>query len=164
MIQARLIGMDKVSARVGTLFFRIADRLEERMKPFVQALQGYVRSQKLQGGHPLHQRTGDLSRSIKAHVERDAKAVSGYVYSEGARDGTPVVPYARIHEFGGTVHVPAHERLQSYAWGRPIEPRMVRVRAYNAVYPERSFLRSSLSENRARFEQLVRDCVKEAVA
>ena len=93
-------------------------------------------------GDVLKVRTGRLRRSI--HPEWEFKP--GY---SGAVVGTNV-EYAAIHEYGfkGDVQVKSFQREMNKAFGRPISPRTVTVKAHarNVNLPERSFLRSALLE------------------
>ena len=93
-------------------------------------------------GDVLRVRTGRLRRSI--HPEWDFK--QGY---SGATVGTNV-EYAAIHEYGfsGSVLVKSFQREMTTAFGKPISPTQVTVRAHtrNINMPERSFLRSTLRE------------------
>lgn len=93
-------------------------------------------------GDVLRVRTGRLRRSI--HPEWDFK--QGY---SGATVGTNV-EYAAIHEYGfsGSVQVKSFQREMTKAFGKPISPTQVTVRAHtrNANMPERSFLRTTLRE------------------
>lgn len=104
-------------------------------------IQQYVQAEKL-SGQVLNRRTGRLRNSINSRVSEDASSVSAQV-------GTGVV-YARPHEYGfqGTVSVPAHQRMQTMAFGRSIAARMVEVRSHpmRMNLPEKSFLRSSLAD------------------
>ena len=93
-------------------------------------------------GDVLRVRTGRLRRSI--HPEWDFR--QGY---SGATVGTNV-EYAAIHEYGfsGSVQVKSFQREMTKAFGKPISPTQVTVRAHtrNINMPERSFLRSTLRE------------------
>jgi len=93
-------------------------------------------------GDVLRVRTGRLRRSI--HPEWDFK--QGY---SGATVGTNV-EYAGIHEYGfsGSVLVKSFQREMTKAFGKPISPTQVTVRAHtrNINMAERSFLRSTLRE------------------
>jgi len=93
-------------------------------------------------GDVLRVRTGRLRRSI--HPEWDFR--QGY---SGTTVGTNV-EYAGIHEYGfsGSVQVKSFQREMTRAFGKPISPTQVTVRAHtrNVNMPERSFLRSTLRE------------------
>ena len=92
---------------------------------------------------------GRLRRSI--HPEWDFK--QGY---SGATVGTNV-EYAAIHEYGfsGSVQVKSFQREMTRAFGKPISPTQVTVRAHtrNVNMPERSFLRSTLREMKSEIEE-----------
>ena len=93
-------------------------------------------------GDVLRVRTGHLRRSI--HPEWDFKP--GY---SGATVGTNV-EYAGIHEYGfsGSVQVKSFQREMTKAFGKPISPTQVTVRAHtrNINIAERSFLRTTWRE------------------
>ena len=93
-------------------------------------------------GDVLRVRTGRLRRSI--HPEWDFR--QGY---SGTTVGTNV-EYAGIHEYGfsGSVLVKSFQREMTKAFGKPISPTQVTVRAHtrNINMPERSFLRTTLRE------------------
>ena len=100
-------------------------------------------------GDVLRVRTGRLRRSI--HPEWDSR--QGY---SGATVGTNV-EYAAIHEYGfsGSVQVKSFQREMTKAFGKPISPTQVTVRAHtrNVNMPERSFLRSTLREMKSEIEE-----------
>jgi len=100
-------------------------------------------------GDVLRVRTGRLRRSI--HPEWDFR--QGY---SGATVGTNV-EYAAIHEYGfsGSVQVKSFQREMTKAFGKPISPTQVTVRAHtrNVNMPERSFLRSTLREMKSEIEE-----------
>ena len=105
-------------------------------------LQGMVKEQKL-SGQVLKVRTGNLRRSINQRV--DVEEGRGPVGTVGTNE-----KYARPHEMGfkGEVQIREHLRTVRQAWGRPIEPVQVTVKAHTVRVnlPERSFLRSALAE------------------
>ncbi len=120
------------------------------MLRIVIGLQRYVILNKLEG-QALHHRTGNLERSV--------------VYSEPEESGgvisatvgvTDLAPYGRIHEYGGTVDVREH-----MATSRNGNPYM--VRAHTATFPERSFLRTSLSENEGSITEQIQQAVNQAL-
>jgi phage gpG-like protein len=87
-------------------------------------------------GDLLHQRTGHLANSLHADARADADKVVG---SLGVG-----VPYGPVHELGLTVAVPAHAQLRTQVFGRTVEPFTVDVRAHQASYPQRAYIRPSL--------------------
>lgn len=142
-----------------TLF---SDRVRRNVKQEIQRLtiqlQNKVKAEKL-NGQVLRRRTGTLFRSIGQRVEDNGDAVFGYV-------GTNL-DYGIAHEFGlkGAVTVRAHQRLIRQAWGHPIPPQSINVRAFsrNVNLKERAFLRTSLKEfadtARTRIQQAVRGSI-----
>ena len=87
-------------------------------------------------------------------------AVAAYVGSN--------VSYARAHEFGlhDTVAVKEHQRFQQVAFGKPMKnPRQVTVRAHTMRMnlPERSFLRSALSELQPQIRDQIQAAMHEAI-
>lgn len=129
-------------------------------------LEAYVKSQKLSGS-PLHVRSGNLRNSVNSQFSTAAGQYTGSV-------GTGIA-YGAIHEFGGVIQMhmkPGIVRLRTDVKGNlmrqmkaGIETNLAifakashkRVREvahegadYTITMPERSFLRSSLRENRER--------------
>ncbi len=127
---------------------RIVKRLIEGMQKMLIKMQSHVKTNKL-SGQVLSRRTGFLSRSIHQDMKIDARGIVGRVFA--GKDA----PYAAVHEFGGTFNIPSHQRTQTMAFGRPITPRQVMVRAHMAKYPMRSFLRTTLAEFSVPFRNMV---------
>jgi hypothetical protein len=80
-------------------------------------------------------------------------------------------PYARIVHDGlkapMTVQVPPHMRLQAWAWGKPIAPRIVRVRAHTATFKPRAgnpYLADAVAEVEPRIEDMVVARIEDAKA
>jgi|SRR5579863_926663 len=94
---------------------------------------------KLQGP-VLQHRSGKLTGSVRGQVEDHGDMISAVVTAGGG-----VAPYAAVHEYGGTFQIPDH--LSHSKRGRAFT-----VRAHSATFPERSFMRSSLTEFRSRAE------------
>jgi hypothetical protein len=90
--------------------------------------------------------TGRLINSVRYEFFKDAT-------KEGIRAGSYNVPYAWVHEFGfrGSVRVPAHQRMQRQAFGRPIDPRAVDVREHSRMMeiPPRPYLRPAIKTSQA---------------
>lgn len=124
------------------------------MKKIGIDLQSYVKEFKLRGGNPLHSRTGNLSRSIVQRLEEQGTSITAIV---GA---APNAPYARIHEFGGTIHIP--EVKNTLMVFTPKGGKTVFTmghRAFDVQMPERSFLRSALEEKREQFRLRINEAV-----
>lgn len=109
-------------------------------------------------GEVLNVRTGALRRSIFGKVEDEPTRVVGKVASSGD------VKYAAIHEFGGKTA--AHEIVakngQALAFmmgGKQVF--FKKVNHPGSTMPERSFLRSSLSDMKSEILEGLRQAVKE---
>ncbi|QNH52281.1 hypothetical protein HWI77_05865 [Acinetobacter venetianus] len=94
-------------------------------------------------GQRLKVQSGRLRGSVSSKVEEDKDWIEGTVGAGGA-----LVPYAFAHEFGlnGSMGVKAHLRTIKQAFGRPISPTQVNVRAHsrNVRFRELRFMRDSL--------------------
>lgn len=120
-------------------------------------MQSVIVGDKLHGG-VLHWLTGRLARSVHHEVLDMGDAIEGRIYAGKE------APYGRVHEFGGTFTVAAHLRIITQAFGVELsQPWPVFVREHDATYPERSFLRSTVGENRMAFEEAIRQAVRSSV-
>lgn len=94
-------------------------------------------------GQRLNVQSGRLRGSVSSKVEEDQNSIEGTVGAGGA-----LVPYAFTHEFGlnGSLGVKAHLRTIKQAFGRPISPRQINVKAHsrNVRFKELRFMRDSL--------------------
>jgi hypothetical protein len=128
----------------------MAERLAEGMTALLIYLQGYVRGQKL-SGNPLKAHSGMLARSINWDVQRTPSGVIGILFSQ-----REVAKYNFVHEYGGAFTIPQHVRHVTKLFGRILpEPLDLQIRQHIAHFPERSYLRSSVSENQDRFRGMV---------
>ena len=168
MIEAIITGDKAVVARFGRTKQSARDAILRAVKSLAIQLQTYVKSRKLSGASPAARAkgaatgagkyagqalgvvTGRLKRSITHKVTETSGGVEGIV-------GTNV-SYGRVHEYGfsGTVTVREHLR-RSRSGSHSVS---AHSRAVNL--PERSFLRSSLRENRALIESTLRKAVEVA--
>lgn len=135
---------------------RVMTSIEQRINAVSLRLLSRVKNDKL-SGQVLKNRSGRLRGSITQEItERtDARIV--------AEVGTNK-EYARPHEYGGKWEVPAHQRMQRLAWGKPMKnPRLVDVKKHDVVLPERSFLRSALREMAPEIRAEIAKAVEEGV-
>lgn len=99
-------------------------------------------------GRLLNRRTGALAGSIDPRVTEDASGITAIISAGGV-----AAKYAGVHEYGfhGSESVKAHMRRIKQAWGRPIEPREVRVSAHTRAVnvTEKAYLRGALREHKA---------------
>jgi phage gpG-like protein len=106
------------------------------------ALVGYIRREKL-SGQVLQSRSGMLKRSITAVTTEAGQVVSTEVGVFPASR----VPYARIQEYGGVVRIPPYEGKIMRFHAKSGDLVFTRSRAaYTVTLPERSYVRSSLTD------------------
>ena len=151
-LKATLVGKEALVARLQAMPGKLRAALTSGINNLLARMQTIVKSQRLQGGNPLHTRSGNLASSILFDVEQRPDGVRGRLYSNDSVGR--VREYNRPHEYGGFF-----ARKITVAWGRPVKnPRQVTV-----MYPERSYLRSTLRENTAQFQDTVRGAVRAAI-
>lgn len=142
MIEVTLTGDRALVAKLTELPPRIMAALKRTIYALVINLRTKVMMEGLSGptgAHTLSVVTGALRRSVKSDVRSDDSSVTGTV-SYGAD-----VPYARIHELGGVIHIPEIRPVVAQAlhftWKG--EERFFQVvRAHDVVMPERAPLRT----------------------
>jgi phage gpG-like protein len=140
------VDTSRLIARLQNFTPKLVNRLSRGMNRITMDIQSSVKADKL-SGDPLNRRSGKLSNSIHQNVVAYNTGVLGQIYS------TKEAPYGRLHEYGGRV-----ERMMTVAWGR----RVKNPRRITANYPERSFMRSTLSEFHEQFRQMIIDSCVEA--
>ncbi|MGH8158371.1 MAG: hypothetical protein ACREPQ_09635 [Rhodanobacter sp.] len=137
-------------------------KLLDTMNTVAIDIASYIKDQKL-SGQVLKVRTGRLRRSITPSVEASGSGISAVTLGGGTN-----VAYARPHEYGfqGTVNVPTYQRMQTMAWGRPMEAKLVQVRAHpmRLNIPERSFMRSGLRDKAPAEIERIRQSMAELAA
>lgn len=154
MLKATIVGTEAVSQHFDMASDKLYARLRAAITRFSMQLSSDVKRNKLTG-QALNVRTGRLRRSVHHEVTSTPDRITGIVRTD--------VTYGRIHEFGGTVQIPAHARQVSQVFGRPLPaPIMVQVRAHTARFPTRSFLRSTLLASSLRFRETIKRVVDEA--
>jgi phage gpG-like protein len=139
MITARLAGQAAFAARLAALPETLASRLAREIERLSGEL--HRRVERNLSGAVLQRRSGRLAAGIDVSVARVGVNVSATVRT--------AVPYAAIHEYGGTLParrvLPRNGRVLAFPWrGQPRFYTHVEVPA--ARMPERSFLRSALAE------------------
>ena len=141
MIVARLVGDDKVLARLHAMPADINSGLVRAITKLMIDLQRNIQQTKL-AGEVLAVRSGSLKSSIGIRMDETPTGIAATVFSDS--------DYARAHEFGftGAVNVKASLRRITEAFGRSISAKTIDVRAHSRAMdlPERSFLRSALEE------------------
>lgn len=156
MITVSAGGLDALAARLGALPQTLAQRLAQEVERVGGVLRDRV-ERNLSGG-VLQQRSGRLAGSIAVTVERAGLAVNVSVGSDA--------PYAAIHEYGGTI--PAHAilpqsgRALAFPW-RGRQRFFKRVSLPAVAMPERSFMRSALSEAEGEIRAAIAAAAVEAM-
>jgi len=147
MISAVIIGKESTIENFRTFHARASDALYKTLERLAIELTRKVKEEKL-SGQVLKNRTGTLRRSINYRIEGTETTMTAIV-------GTNVA-YAAIHEYGGTTkpHIiePKNAKCLAFiaSWGpgrgQGGKSFFARVNHPGSVMPERSFLRSALSE------------------
>ena len=129
-------------------FNEVNDRVRAEIRRTVNALtlklQRMIQEDMLTGQR-LNVQSGRLRGSVSSKVEEGNGWIEGTVGAGGA-----LVPYAFAHEFGlkGSLAIKAHLRMIKKAFGQPITPRQVMIKAHSRSVNmrERRFMRDSLDE------------------
>jgi phage gpG-like protein len=158
-IQITQTGASEVRTRLSEMAGNIRTQLRTAIDASCRDMEDQVRA-KLDGPVLAH-RTGRLLDSANTKFLEDTE--TRIVGSVGVN-----TPYAAIHEYGfqGVVNVREHLRTITQAFGKPIAPREIAVRAHpmSMNLPERSYLRSTLAANAPAIADRLRAAVDEAVA
>lgn len=158
MIDASVTGDERVVASIRSQYQKVITNVEQSIGRLTLKLLTRVKVNKL-SGQVLNVRTGRLRRSITYVVNKTPSRITGIV-------GTNV-EYARAHELGfsGEVSVKAHLREIKKAWGKDITPRTVEIRAHSrhVNLPEKSFLRSALSDMAPEIIQTLQQSVRQGI-
>lgn len=147
MITVEISGDSQIIAKLESFTPRLQVNLVKKMRLAMIYLAGYVKSEKL-SGQVLNVRTGTLRRSITQQVTDEAESITGIV---GAN-----IKYAAIHEYGfqGTEQVKEHIRHSSTG-----KAAVVRAFSRRVNMPERSFLRSSLTDTTDKITEYLQQAV-----
>lgn len=123
---------------------RIKHEIRRTITALALKLQRTIQQDML-SGQRLNVQSGRLRGSLVSRVEESNGVIEGIVSAGGAH-----VKYAFIHEFGlmGAVNIKSHLRQIKQAFGKPITPREVLVKAHsrNVQFRELRFMRDSLDE------------------
>jgi phage gpG-like protein len=146
-----------IKLRLATVPATMQAALVKKLTAIALRLERHIKEDKL-SGQVLNVQTGALRRSIFSTIE----ARGDYVVATVASSSD--VKYGRIHEFGGTIHVPEivpvkAQALHFIVGGKDVFAR--RVRAHDVNMPERSFMRSALTDMRDEIVADIRKTVEE---
>lgn len=150
MIDVTVPNVDQLRTDLGITRANMLAALKTEIRRIAVDVSAHVKDKKL-SGQALNVQSGRLRRSINFRVAESSTGVE-------AKVGTNV-EYGRVHEFGfsGTVNVKEHMRRAQTAY-------MVRAHTRRVNLPERSFLRSTLSEMRSEIDQRIARVVAQAIA
>lgn len=151
-----MIGDKELIAKFDAMPSRVRAALERKVYYLVYRLLAMVKG-KL-SGEVLHVRSGLLRDSAFERVQISERAVFGEVVEPGS------VPYAAIHEFGGTINVPDIVPVKAKALLFANGKFSMYARAHVVKMPERSYLRSSLADMRAEIEAGLQEAVLEGTS
>lgn len=159
IVNVTLVGDKAIIARLKEMPSAVNQALYVKVLALSLKLEKYVKTGKL-NGQVLNRITGALSRSIFSGVDRRDEAVFGRVYSSGD------VKYAAIHEYGGVTapHVIYPKKASVLAFmkgGQQVFAR--KVNHPGSRIPERSFLRSGLSDMATEISTEMKQAVVKAI-
>lgn len=160
LFSVSVVGDSEIIAKLREMPDKVKQSLYNKCLSLALYLEGYVKSNKLQG-QVLNHITGRLQQSIHSDADIGDMSATGRVFSASP------MPYAAIHEFGGTI--PAHIvevknalALHFTMAGKDVFATRVQIPAIQM--PERSFLRSSLADNKDKIIAELTEAVTEGIA
>lgn len=143
LLNVTLVGQKELIAKLSAMSAKVGDELFKTVTSLALYMENYVKSNKL-AGQVLNHISGRLQSSIHSRVARAAASVIGSVFSAAP------MPYAAIHEFGFNGSENVRQHMRSVLFGREVEPFSVGPFTRTMHMPERSFMRSSLADNRQK--------------
>lgn len=155
MISIRLRGDQQLIARLSRMPSAVHAALLTKIWALTLKLQAHIQRDKL-SGQVLKVQTGALRRSIQTDVSDSGSRIFGRVFSAGD------VKYAAIHEFGGRtaahdIYPRKAEALHFMMGGREVFAKV--VHHPGSQMPERSFMRTGLSDMAAEIESGLKQAV-----
>lgn len=155
-MKAAVLGAEKLKQYLAEREGKTRVTLTQTIGRLTLKLLRRVKADKLTG-QVLNVRSGRLRRSINQRIEgANSAQVAGLV-------GTNV-SYGRTHELGYQGDVREHLRLVKKAWGKELStPVWARVPKHTVNYPQRSFLRSAITEMEPEILADVRNATTELI-
>lgn len=162
--------VSRIQMRFKDVSMERLELLRREMDRIGWMLVGYVQTEKLQG-QVLHKRGGKRSSNLSSHITQRTFQISDQIKTTlGVFSG---VPYARIHELGGVINVPAvtgklmvfqsNELVGQDLFDAPKSGGGMiftrRHRAFTVNMPERSYLRSSLRDKQQEIIARMADAI-----
>jgi phage gpG-like protein len=165
-VSLEVTGTREVISKLEELPARMQVSARSTLDAWAVQLAGYIKATKL-SGDPLNRRSGRLSSSVHPVSETTADAVSA-----GAGGGAGV-PYAHIHEYGGTIHHPGGTAffISQLLGGRAffvsnasaLAATLPRTQPHDIPMPERSYMRSGFRDQAPDGISQLRAAVKEGL-
>lgn len=154
-VELTLGGGEEAVERLYLKTERILTSLTDTMNELMLQLQSDIVSEKLHG-QVLHQRTGKLAGSIRAiPTVQEGETLVGAVEGGGG-----VAWYGRIHEYGMDPYDYEVTRHIKMHYGELEFKKLI----HSSGFPERSFMRSSLSEFQSTIVEAMQVSLDAAVA
>lgn len=156
MIVWELRGSTQTAEKLSRIGIGMPSHIKTTLDAWADELVSYIKSSKL-SGDPLHRRSGDLSASVHPVSGLEERGAFG-----GAAAGAGL-PYAKIHEYGGWVPKRVAKNARALAIKLPDGTTIFRKSARGFQMPERSYMRSSLEEQKVSGLEAVKAAVKEYI-
>lgn len=152
-------GDEQLTARFSRIGPQLHAGLLSEITEISEDLENYIKNDKLLG-QVLNQRSGALRESIHNDVTDQGSTITGRIFSAAP------MPYAAIHEYGGTIpaHVvePVEAAALHFIWGgEEVFFKKVNIPAIDM--PERSYMRSALADSKAEIVNRLRGVVATAI-
>lgn len=166
MIGIQILNAERVITGLNLRVDKVRTGAKSALDAWAYELADYIKANKL-SGDPLNRRSGRLSSSVHPVDNSSADTISA-----GAGGGAGV-PYAKIHEYGGTINHPGGTAyFFSALLGRTffvsnasaMAASLPRTQPHTIDMPERSYMRSGLRDKAPSGIEALRAAVKEAIA
>lgn len=164
MLNIQLVGDQALVAKMNQWPYNVRRELKKEITKQTLGLERYIKNDKLSGG-VLHVRTGNLRASIFSQISESDTQITGKVASSGD------VKYAAIHEFGGVIHHPGGTPYMAFggqtyfvSLANAKNLNLPKTKAHDIPIPQRSFMRSSLSERRVEIAAGIEAAAKRGIS
>jgi len=157
-LKVTIEGGDRVAKFIKDRLPTVTEAVVVRMNALLIRLQTYIVGQKL-SGQVLHHRSGHLIDSIR--LEPPQPVIEGTRVIGGVQGAGPIAWYGKIHEYGGTFGVKEHVRKALSPKGMAYERT---IKAHSVTFPERSFMRSSVTDMRDQIVAGLQGAINEALS
>lgn len=159
-----VLGVDETVARFGRMGKAAHDAIYAKVYALALAVEN--KAKKKVSGEVLNVRTGQLRSNIQSDVQEGEEGILGRVYV------TRNVPYAAIHEFGGKINHPGGTAywldpkvgmMRFVRNDNPLADTLKRTRPHPIPMPERSYMRTSLAEERDMIVRELTGTIRDAM-